>query len=171
MHLGGGRHINRNCQEEGCRRCGGRHHTWIHYENVKREKLRSCQGLTANSRQAPPVPNNRWTEIHQVFLVPPPGRAAPPNNPRQGTSQGETLLQTESMYESLSPAETIQSWRLNSSNRRQIKSQQPNAQEWHLVAGGSVGFPARSGNRNKISNFFLKNYLWFLRKYGKIGKF
>ena len=122
-------HINRNCQEEGCRRCGGRHHTWIHYENVKREKLRSCQGLTANSRQAPPVPNNRWTEIHQVFLVPPPGRAAPPNNPRQGTSQGETLLQTESMYESLSPAETIQSWRLNSSNRRQIKSQQPNAQE------------------------------------------
>ena len=119
-------HASKSCQEEGCRKCGGRHHTWIHNENEKRETLRICQGQQRNSYQAPSTSSNRWTEVHQVFLVPPPGRAASSNSPLQGTSPGATLPRIEPMYESLRPAETIQSWRFN---RYQTKNQQPNVQE------------------------------------------
>ena len=122
-------HVNRNCQEEGCRRCGGRHHTWIHYENKKRETLRSCQGQQRNSYQAPSTSSNAWTEVHQVFLVPTPTNTASPNNPRQGTSPGAAQPRTESIHEAWRPADSTQSWRLNSYNRRQTKNQQPNAQE------------------------------------------
>ena len=122
-------HTSKSCQQEGSRKCGGRHHTWIHVENEKRETLRICQGQQRNSYQAPSTSSNAWTEVHQVFLVPTPTNTASPNNPRQGTSQGEVLLQTESTYESWRPADSTQSWRLNSYNRRQTKNQQPNAQE------------------------------------------
>ena len=122
-------HASKSCQEEGCRKCGGRHHTWIHNENGKRETLRICQGQQRNSYQAPSTSSNAWTEVHQVFLVPTLTNTASPNNPRQGTSPGATQPWIESIHEAWRPADSTQSWRLNSYNRRQTKNQQPNAQE------------------------------------------
>ena len=64
----------------------------------------------------------------------------------------------------------VNHWRHKDDNRQHTKtSQQPlNARKQHLVAGGSVGFPARLWKPKTDKQFFLEKLFSFL--HGNMGK-
>ena len=45
-------HFNRDCNAESCRKCGGRHHTWLHYNNARQGGPQNYQVLQRTDDQA-----------------------------------------------------------------------------------------------------------------------
>ena len=110
-------HISRNCQKEGCRKCGGKHHTWLHYYRANQEGPQNCPGFQRASNHTPPGTNNRWTKIHQYFYVRTPGSAPAPDDPKPGTSE-ETFPLNRAMPESWRSNNMTQLWRRNDDDRQ-----------------------------------------------------
>ena len=125
-------HFRMDCQAECCRRCDGKHHTWLHYKGTNKDGPPNYKKFQRSSNQTPPGTDNKWTTVHQYFYVRTPGSApAPaPDNPQPGTSSEETILLNRAMPESWRPNNMTQLWRRNDEDRQHpTKNPQPNARK------------------------------------------